>query len=70
LDFWELSLGIHCIVKGFSPSSPILAIDRTVRVPESPSAELKGFRARRRVFTREEPHVAVIRPSRRVLLRA
>jgi len=51
LGFWELSLGIHCIVKGFSPSSPILAIDRTVRVPESPSAELKGFRARRRVFT-------------------
>jgi hypothetical protein len=36
--FWELSLGIYCIVKGFRPSSPILAMDGTVRVPESPSA--------------------------------
>jgi hypothetical protein len=36
--FWELSLGIYCIVKGFRPSSPILAMDETVRVPESPSA--------------------------------
>jgi hypothetical protein len=36
--FWELSLGIYCIVKGFRPSSPILALDGTVRVPESPSA--------------------------------
>jgi uncharacterized protein DUF4386 len=35
--FWELSLGIYCIVKGFRPS-PILAMDETVRVPESPSA--------------------------------
>lgn len=34
--FWELSLGIYCIVKGFRPS-PILATDTTVRVPESPS---------------------------------
>jgi Domain of unknown function (DUF4386) len=40
--FWELSLGIYCIVKGFRPSSPILAMDRTVRVPESPSAEREG----------------------------
>jgi hypothetical protein len=35
--FWELSLGIYCIVNGFRPS-PILALDGTVRVPESPSA--------------------------------
>ena len=40
--FWELSLGIYCIVKGFRSSSPILAMDETVRVPESPSAERKG----------------------------
>jgi len=40
--FWELSLGIYCIVKGFRPSSPILAMDRTVRVPESPSAQREG----------------------------
>ncbi len=39
--FWELSLGIYCIVKGFRPS-PILAMDTTVRVPESPSAEREG----------------------------
>jgi hypothetical protein len=36
--FWELSLGIYLVVKGFRPSSPILALDTTVRVPESPSA--------------------------------
>jgi len=40
--FWELSLGIYCIVKGFRPSSPILAMDETVRVPESPSAVREG----------------------------
>ena len=40
--FWELSLGIYCIVKGFKSSSPILAVDGTVRVPESPSAERRG----------------------------
>jgi hypothetical protein len=40
--FWELSLGIYLIVKGFRPSSPILATDGTVRVPESPSAEREG----------------------------
>jgi hypothetical protein len=40
--FWELSLGIYCIVKGFRPSSPILAMDRTVTIPESPSAEREG----------------------------
>ena len=39
--FWELSLGIYCIVKGFRPSA-ILAMDKTVRVPESPSAERQG----------------------------
>jgi hypothetical protein len=41
--FWELSLGIYCIVKGFRPSSPILAMDETVMVPESPSAEREGI---------------------------
>ena len=40
--FWELSLGIYCIVKGFRSSSPILAMDGTVRVPESPSAHREG----------------------------
>jgi len=40
--FWELSLGIYCIVKGFRSSSPILAMDGTVKVPESPSAEREG----------------------------
>jgi uncharacterized membrane protein len=40
--FWELSLGIYCIVKGFRSDSPILAMDGTVRVPESPSAEREG----------------------------
>jgi hypothetical protein len=39
--FWELSLGIYCIVKGFRPS-PILAMDGVVRVPESSSAEREG----------------------------
>jgi len=39
--FWELSLGIYCIVKGFRPS-PILAMDGAVRVPDSPSAEREG----------------------------
>jgi Domain of unknown function (DUF4386) len=39
--FWELSLGIYCIVKGFRPS-PILAMDGLVRVPESPSPEREG----------------------------
>jgi hypothetical protein len=39
--FWELSLGIYCIVKGFRPS-PILDMDETVRVPESPSAVREG----------------------------
>jgi Domain of unknown function (DUF4386) len=40
--FWELSLGIYCIVRGFRSSSPILATDGTVRVPESPSAVREG----------------------------
>jgi uncharacterized protein DUF4386 len=39
---WELSLSIYCIVKGFRPSSPILAMDETIRVPQSPSAARKG----------------------------
>jgi hypothetical protein len=41
--FWELSLGIYCIVKGFRPS-PILATVGTVSVPESPSAMPEGRR--------------------------
>ena len=36
--FWELSLSIYCIVKGFRASSPVFSADRTVFVPESPSA--------------------------------
>ena len=40
--FWELSLGIYLVVKGFRPSSPILAMDSTVTVPESPSALREG----------------------------
>jgi hypothetical protein len=39
--FWELSLGIYLIVKGFKPS-PILAMDAPVRNPESASAEREG----------------------------
>src|SRR6266498_1670874 len=39
--FWELSLGIYLIVKGFKPS-PILAMDTTVKIPESASAEREG----------------------------
>jgi hypothetical protein len=39
--FWELSLGIYCIVKGFRPAS-ILDMDETVTVPESPSAVREG----------------------------
>jgi hypothetical protein len=40
--FWELSLGIYCIAKGFRSSSPILGAAETVRVPESPSAQREG----------------------------
>ena len=39
--FWELSLGIYLIVRGFRPS-PILAMDTTVRIPESASADREG----------------------------
>ena len=35
--FWELSLSIYCIVRGFRSSSPILADEGAVVVPESPS---------------------------------
>ena len=41
--FWELSLGIYCIVKGFRSSAPILAMDEAVRVPDSPSATREGM---------------------------
>jgi hypothetical protein len=39
--FWELSLGIYCVVKGFR-QSPVLATDGTVGVPGSPSATREG----------------------------
>ena len=39
--FWELSLGIYLIVKGFRPS-PIIAMDTPIRIPESASAEREG----------------------------
>jgi hypothetical protein len=39
--FWELSLGIYLIVRGFRPS-PIIAMDTTVRIPESASADREG----------------------------
>ena len=36
--FWELSLGIYLVAKGFRRDAPVLAGDAAVRVPESPSA--------------------------------
>jgi hypothetical protein len=39
--FWELSLGIYLIVRGFRPS-PIIAMDTTVRIPEWASAQREG----------------------------
>jgi hypothetical protein len=36
--FWELSLGIYLIAKGYRRDAPVLAPDATVRVPDSPSA--------------------------------
>jgi hypothetical protein len=39
--FWELSLGIYLIVRGFRPS-PIIAMETTVRIPESASADREG----------------------------
>jgi hypothetical protein len=41
--FWELSLGIYCIVKGFKPSPITTGWDATVRVPESARAEREGI---------------------------
>ena len=35
--FWELSLSIYCIVKGFRPS-PILGLEAVTTLPESDSA--------------------------------
>ena len=35
--FWELSLGIYLIVKGYRRDAPVLLADATVRVPDSPS---------------------------------
>lgn len=49
--FWELSLGIYRIAKGFRSSSPLLAADETVRVPESPSAQREGVEDRSPEFT-------------------
>jgi hypothetical protein len=36
--FWEISLGIYLIVKGYRRDAPVLAGDAAVRVPDSPSA--------------------------------
>jgi hypothetical protein len=36
--FWELSLSIYCIVKGFRLTSPILRMDTVTTLPESKSA--------------------------------
>ena len=36
--FWELSLSIYCIVKGFRLTSPILRMDTVTTLPESESA--------------------------------
>ena len=40
--FWELSLSIYCIVKGFRLSSPILRMDTVTKLPESDSALRQG----------------------------
>jgi hypothetical protein len=40
--FWELSLSIYCIVKGFRLSSPILRTDTVTTLPESESALRQG----------------------------
>ena len=40
--FWELSLSIYCIVKGFRLSSPILRTDTVTTLPESDSALRHG----------------------------
>jgi hypothetical protein len=40
--FWELSLGIYLIAKGYRRDAPVLATDATVRVPDSPSAVREG----------------------------
>jgi hypothetical protein len=42
--FWELSLGIYLIAKGYRRDAPVLAPDATVRVPDSPSAMREGSR--------------------------
>jgi hypothetical protein len=39
--FWELSLSIYCIVKGFRPSS-ILGMESVTTLPESDSALRHG----------------------------
>ena len=39
--FWELSLSIYCIVKGFRPS-PILGMESVTTLPESDSALRHG----------------------------
>jgi hypothetical protein len=36
--FWELSLGIYLIVKGYRRDAPVLAGDAMVSIPDSPSA--------------------------------
>ena len=40
--FWELSLSIYCIVKGFRASSPLFSSETMTRLPESESAVRPG----------------------------
>jgi hypothetical protein len=40
--FWELSLSIYCIIKGFRLSSPILRMDTVTTPPESDGALKQG----------------------------
>jgi hypothetical protein len=40
--FWELSLSLYCIVKGFRPS-PVLGLESVTTLPESDSAVRHGI---------------------------
>ncbi|MGH2630033.1 MAG: DUF4386 domain-containing protein [Actinomycetota bacterium] len=40
--FWELSLSLYCIVKGFRAASPLFSGDAMTRLPESESAVRPG----------------------------
>ena len=72
--FWELSLGIYCVVKGFKPFSHHrgatavrrgrLGPARHARKPSSASAE--GFRVLRLPFDPRRPDAAGIRRPRSI----